>query len=42
MEPMPPDERRIIHLTLAENDSVITQSFGEGEERKVVIQPKKR
>ena len=32
-------ERRIIHLALAENDQVQTESIGEGEERKVVIKP---
>jgi len=37
MEPMPPDERRIVHLTLADNPDVTTQSIGEGENRKVVI-----
>jgi spoIIIJ-associated protein len=37
MEPLPADERRIVHLTLADNPDVITQSIGEGENRKVVI-----
>jgi len=37
MEPMPADERRIVHLTLADNPDVTTQSMGEGESRKVVI-----
>ncbi len=37
MEPMPADERRIVHLTLADNPDVTTQSIGEGEGRKVVI-----
>jgi spoIIIJ-associated protein len=40
MEPMPADERRIVHLTLADNPDVITQSIGVGEDRKVVILPK--
>jgi len=40
MEPMPADERRIIHLTLADNPDVTTHSIGEGEDRKVVILPK--
>jgi len=40
MEPMPADERRIIHLTLADNPDVTTHSTGEGEDRKVVILPK--
>jgi len=42
MEPMPPDERRIIHITLANYSDVNTQSIGEGEGRCVVIQPGKR
>ncbi len=37
MEPMPPDERRIIHLALAAHPDVITCSTGEGEDRKLVI-----
>ena len=42
MEPMPPDERRIIHITLADNPDVKTESSGEGEGRRVVIQTRKR
>ena len=37
MEPMPANERRIVHLTLADNPDVTTQSMGDGENRKVVI-----
>lgn len=37
LELMPPDERRIIHLTLADHPDVTTHSIGEGEGRKVVI-----
>ena len=37
MEPMPADERRIVHLTLADNPDVTTHSIDEGEDRKVVI-----
>jgi len=37
MEPMPADERRIVHLTLADNPDVTTHSIGEGDSRKVVI-----
>ncbi|MBE0430376.1 MAG: protein jag [Dehalococcoidia bacterium] len=40
MEPMPPDERRIVHLTLADNPDVTTHSIGEGEGRKVVVVPR--
>ncbi|MCJ7654110.1 MAG: protein jag [Dehalococcoidia bacterium] len=41
LEPMPADERRIIHLALADNPDVTTQSMGEGEMRKVAILVKK-
>jgi len=40
MEPMPADERRIIHLALADHPDVRTESIGEGENRKVVISPR--
>ena len=40
LEPMPSDERRIIHLALADDPDATTQSVGEGENRKVVISPK--
>jgi spoIIIJ-associated protein len=39
LEPMPPNERRIIHLALAKDPTVITESVGEGESRKVSITP---
>lgn len=39
LRPMTAYERRIVHLALAENDQVQTESIGEGEERKVVIKP---
>jgi spoIIIJ-associated protein len=37
---MPANERRIIHLALAEHQDVITESVGQGESRRVVILPK--
>jgi spoIIIJ-associated protein len=40
LEPMPAYERRIIHLTLADNPDVTTESIGTGEARRVVISPK--
>jgi spoIIIJ-associated protein len=40
LEPMPPNERRIIHLTLRKRNDVETQSEGEGASRKVAIIPK--
>jgi spoIIIJ-associated protein len=39
LEPMPPNERRIVHLALAEDAAVMTVSIGEGEARKVAITP---
>ncbi len=38
--PMTAQERRIIHLTLADRSDVITESRGEGPERRVAIKPK--
>ncbi len=40
LEPMPPHERRIIHIALREHEAVITRSVGDGEARKVTIVPK--
>ncbi len=42
LQPMPPNERRIIHLTLQSSPYVTTESTGEGPERRVVITPKPR
>lgn len=39
LEPMPPNERRIIHIELRDNPDVHTQSVGEGDRRKVTIIP---
>ena len=41
LEPMPPAERRIVHLALRDHPSVTTQSVGEGDCRKVTVIPKK-
>lgn len=41
MEPMPPAERRLIHLALSNDPDVYTESTGFGESRRVVIMPKK-
>jgi spoIIIJ-associated protein len=41
LEPMLAYERRIIHLALADDPDVTTESVGEGEARKVVIMPRK-
>lgn len=41
LEAMPPNERRIIHITLAESPDVSTESTGEGEQRRVVVSPRR-
>lgn len=40
LEPMPPHERRIIHVTLRDHPIVTTESVGQGERRKVTIIPR--
>lgn len=39
LEPMPPAERRIIHLALQNEEGVATASVGEGADRQVEIMP---
>jgi spoIIIJ-associated protein len=39
LEPMPANERRIIHMELREDPSVETESIGEGNRRKVTVRP---
>ncbi len=40
-DPMPASERRLIHLALAEEPGVVTESEGTGEQRRVVVLPAK-
>jgi len=40
LEAMPPNERRIVHLSLRDHLTVKTQSIGEGDHRRVMIIPK--
>ena len=42
LEPMPPNERRIIHLALRDHSQVTTESVGEGDRRKVTIIPRRQ
>jgi spoIIIJ-associated protein len=42
LEPMPANERRIIHMTLRDYPGVTTESLGEEPHRKVTIIPKKQ
>lgn len=37
LEPMPAYERRVIHLKLAEQPDIVTESIGEEPERKIVV-----
>lgn len=39
LEPMPPAERRIVHIELRDNEAVRTESSGEEPKRKVVVIP---
>ena len=39
LEPMPANERRIIHVTLADDERVSSVSSGRGDSRKVTINP---
>lgn len=39
MRPMSPYERRLVHMELAKNEQIKTESTGEGEDRRVVIKP---
>ncbi|MEZ5330485.1 MAG: R3H domain-containing nucleic acid-binding protein [Thermoanaerobaculia bacterium] len=41
LEPMAPDERRIVHLTLADDPAVTTESLGEGYFKRVRVQPER-
>ena len=41
LEPMPPDERRVIHVALRDHPTVTTQSVGKGKSRKVTIIPRR-
>jgi spoIIIJ-associated protein len=40
LEPMPPNERRIIHLTLRSHPEVSTHSSGEGNLRHITVEPR--
>ena len=40
LRPMNAYERRIVHMNIADDDRVETESIGEGEDRKVIVKPK--
>ncbi len=39
LRPMSSYERRLVHMELSKNIEVITESIGEGEDRRIVIKP---
>jgi spoIIIJ-associated protein len=41
LNPMPPHERRIVHLILAEDREVYTKSYGEGPLRRIIVYPRR-
>jgi spoIIIJ-associated protein len=41
LEPMPADERRVVHLALADDARVTSESSGEGEDRYIAISVKR-
>lgn len=42
LEPMPPWQRRIVHLTLQDIKGVSSESIGEGQDRHLIIKPGKK
>jgi spoIIIJ-associated protein len=40
LEPMPANERRVVHMTLRGNPDVATESSGEGAERRITVLPR--
>ena len=39
LEPMPPNERRVVHMALADYSGVTTISTGYGDARQIVVEP---
>ncbi|MFH1451313.1 MAG: R3H domain-containing nucleic acid-binding protein, partial [bacterium] len=39
LSPMPAYERRIVHMELSLRPGVVTESHGEGPERRIVVKP---
>lgn len=42
LQPMSSYERRIIHLTLQDDEEIFTESRGEGKERRLVVLPRRK
>ena len=41
LHPMPPFERRIVHVIVSQKEGIKSESIGEGEARRVMISPEK-
>ncbi len=41
LSPMPANERRIVHMILAEDREVYTKSYGEGPMRRIIVYPRR-
>jgi spoIIIJ-associated protein len=39
LPPMPPDERRLVHISLRDDSAVVTESLGEGYFKRITIRP---
>jgi len=39
LDPMSAAERRVIHMALADDPDVVSESYGEGKDRRVVVKP---
>ncbi len=39
LEPMSAGERRVVHMALADDPDVVSESYGEGKNRRVVVRP---
>lgn len=40
LPPMPAYERRLIHMELASREDIISESTGEGQDRRIVVRPR--
>ncbi|MBI2577610.1 MAG: hypothetical protein HYV77_02065 [Candidatus Wildermuthbacteria bacterium] len=40
LEAMPPSERRIVHMELADRNDVVSESLGEEPNRRIIVKPK--
>lgn len=40
LDPMPPSERRVVHMELVNRNDVVSESVGEEPNRRIVVKPK--